>query len=155
MLKDIKISNNKLNMITLSVIVVFLTYFSTCFGVSINYLNSIRGQIETNTKLYSEQPALEYTYLYFLTDILLDRAAVTEEEQNRYKNKVAQVYQLLDAREEAKRGGVEWLRKVDNQTFCSSITTYLDTDFEAAQCSSIIDGQFRLGYRSSVFSFMY
>lgn len=89
MLKDIKISNNKLNMITLSVIVVFLTYFSTCFGVSLNYLNNIRSQIETNTKLYSEQPALEYTYLYFLTDILLDKAAVTDEEQNRYKNKVA------------------------------------------------------------------
>ena len=38
MLKDIKVSNNKLNMITLSVIVVFLTYFSTCFGISLNYL---------------------------------------------------------------------------------------------------------------------
>ncbi len=39
MLKDIKVSNNKLNMITLSVIVVFLTYFSTCFGISLNYLS--------------------------------------------------------------------------------------------------------------------
>jgi hypothetical protein len=39
MLKDIKVSNNKLNMITLSVIVVFLTYFSACFGVSLKYLN--------------------------------------------------------------------------------------------------------------------
>lgn len=155
MLKDIKISNNKLNMVTLSVIVVFLTYFSTCFGVSLNYLDTIRGQIETNTKLYSEQPALEYTYLYFLTDILLDKAALSTEEQTRYKDKVTQVYQLLDAREEAKRGGVEWLRKVDNQTFCSAIGQYMDTDFERAQCPTIIDGQFRLGYRSSVFSFMY
>lgn len=39
MLKDIKISNNKLNMVTLTVILVFLTYFSTCFGVSLSYLN--------------------------------------------------------------------------------------------------------------------
>lgn len=54
MLKDIKISNNKLNMVTLSVIVVFLTYFSTCFGVSLNYLNEISNQVDTNTKLYSE-----------------------------------------------------------------------------------------------------
>lgn len=114
MLKDIKISNNKLNMVTLSVIVVFLTYFSTCFGVSLNYLNSIRGQVETNTKLYSEQPALEYTYLYFLTDILLDNAENTEEEMTRYSKKVTQMYQLLDAREDAKRGGVQWLRNVDN-----------------------------------------
>jgi hypothetical protein len=72
MLKDIKVSNNKLNMITLSVIVVFLTYFSTCFGISLKYLSEIQGYVETNTKLYSEQPALQYTYLYFLTDILLD-----------------------------------------------------------------------------------
>jgi hypothetical protein len=41
MLKDIKVSNNKLNMITLSVIIVFLTYFSTCFGISLNYLSQI------------------------------------------------------------------------------------------------------------------
>ena len=41
MLKDIKISNNKLNFVTLTVILVFLTYFSTCFGVSISYLNQI------------------------------------------------------------------------------------------------------------------
>ena len=41
MLKDIKISNNKLNMVTLSVILIFLTYFSVCFGVSMNYLNQI------------------------------------------------------------------------------------------------------------------
>jgi hypothetical protein len=41
MLKDIKVSNNKLNMITLSVIVVFLTYFSICFGISLNYLGKI------------------------------------------------------------------------------------------------------------------
>ncbi len=72
MLKDIKISNNKLNMVTLSVILVFLTYFSTCFGISLSYLNQIQSQVQTNTQLYSEQPALQYTYLYFLTDILLD-----------------------------------------------------------------------------------
>jgi hypothetical protein len=35
------------------------------------------------------------------------------------------------------------------------ISPYLDTDFERTHCSTIIDGQFRLGYRSSVFSFMY
>jgi hypothetical protein len=35
MLKDIKISNNKLNIVTLSVIFVFLTYFSVCFGISL------------------------------------------------------------------------------------------------------------------------
>lgn len=39
MLKDIKVSNNKLNMVTLGVILVFLTYFSTCFGISLNYLS--------------------------------------------------------------------------------------------------------------------
>lgn len=72
MLKDIKISNNKLNMITLSVILVFLTYFATCFGVSLSYLSQIKDNVEIDTQLYSEQPALQYTYLYFLTDILLD-----------------------------------------------------------------------------------
>ena len=72
MLKDIKISNNKLNMVTLSVILVFLTYFATCFGVSLSYLGQIKDNVEINTQLYSEQPALQYTYLYFLTDILLD-----------------------------------------------------------------------------------
>ena len=92
MLKDIKISNNKLNMVTLSVIVIFLTYFSTCFGVSLNYLNDISNQVDTNTKLYSEQPALEYTYLYFLTDILLDNSAKSNEERNRYLQKVTQMY---------------------------------------------------------------
>jgi hypothetical protein len=35
------------------------------------------------------------------------------------------MYTLLDAREEAKRGGNEWLKKVDNQTFCSAINKYL------------------------------
>lgn len=89
MLKDIKISNNKLNLITLTVILVFLTYFSTCFGVSLQYLNQIRAQVQTNTELYSEQPALQYSYLYFLTDILLDNSATTEEETTRYSKKVA------------------------------------------------------------------
>ena len=59
MLKDIKISNNKLNFVTLTVILVFLTYFSTCFGVSVSYLNQISSQIKTNILLYSEEPALE------------------------------------------------------------------------------------------------
>jgi|LauGreDrversion4_2_1035121.scaffolds.fasta_scaffold332189_1 hypothetical protein len=49
MLKEIKISNNKLNLITLSVILIFLAYFSTCFGVSISYLNQISNQVSTNT----------------------------------------------------------------------------------------------------------
>ena len=49
MLKDIKISNNKLNMVTLSVILIFLTYFATCFGVSLSYLNQISSQVTTNT----------------------------------------------------------------------------------------------------------
>jgi len=80
MLKDIKISNNKLNMVTLSVILIFLAYFSTCFGVSLQYLSQINSQIQTNTQLYSEQPALQYTYLYFLTDILLDGSETTDEE---------------------------------------------------------------------------
>jgi hypothetical protein len=44
--------------------------------------------VSTNTKLYSEQPALEYTYLYFLTDILLDATATTELEQTRYLKEV-------------------------------------------------------------------
>lgn len=35
MLKEIKIGNNKLNIITLSVILVYLVYFSTCFGISL------------------------------------------------------------------------------------------------------------------------
>lgn len=52
--------------------------------------------------------------MYFLTDILLDSSAKTSEERNRYLQTVTQMYTLLDAREEAKRGGVEWLRKVDN-----------------------------------------
>jgi hypothetical protein len=132
MLKDIKISNNKLNMVTLSVIMVFLTYFSTCFGVSLSYLGQIKSQIETNTKLYSEQPALQYTYLYFLTDLLLDTSQTTDQEWNRYTLKNAEVYQLMDAREDAKRKGVEWLRRVDNATFCAEIHQYLDTEFEFA-----------------------
>jgi hypothetical protein len=114
MLKDIKVSNNKLNMITLSVIIVFLTYFSTCFGISLNYLSQIETYVEDNTKLYSEQPALQYTYLYFLTDILLDKNSTTQYEQERYQKKVQQMYKLLEARESAKRGGVQWLKKVDN-----------------------------------------
>jgi len=61
----------------------------------------------------------------------------------------------LDSREEAKRSGVDWLKKVDNQTFCESIKEFIDTPFEQSQCNSILDGKFRLGYRSSVFSFMY
>ena len=77
MLKDIKISNNKLNFVTLTVILVFLTYFSTCFGVSISYLNQISSQINTDIQLYSQEPALEYTYLYFLTDLLLDNSSVS------------------------------------------------------------------------------
>jgi hypothetical protein len=35
MLKDIKISNNKLNITTLAVILIYLIYFSTCFGISL------------------------------------------------------------------------------------------------------------------------
>lgn len=41
MLKDIKVSNNKLNMVTFGVIIIFLAYFSTCFGISLNYLSQI------------------------------------------------------------------------------------------------------------------
>lgn len=62
---------------------------------------------------------------------------------------------MLEAREAAKRGGTEWLRRVDNATFCEAISEFLQSDFEKEQCSVILDGQFRLGYRSSVFSFMY
>ena len=66
------------------------------------------------------------------------------------------MYKLLDARESAKRSGsVEWLKKVDNTTFCSSIEPFVDDPFERSQCNLIMDGKFRLGYRSSVFSFMY
>jgi hypothetical protein len=65
------------------------------------------------------------------------------------------MYKLLDAREAAKRAGVSWLKQVDNETFCSSIEPYIDSSFERTQCNNILDGQFRLGYRSSVFSFMY
>jgi len=65
------------------------------------------------------------------------------------------MYKLLDARESAKRGGVSWLKKVDNTTFCQSIQSYILDEFEKTQCSKIMDGQFRLGYRTSVFSFMY
>jgi len=90
-----------------------------------------------------------------LTDILLDDTETTIYENERYSKKVDQVYKLLDSREEAKRSGVEWLKKVDNQTFCQSINDFIDTPFEKSQCNSILDGQFRLGYRSSVFSFMY
>jgi hypothetical protein len=54
MLKDIKVSNNKLNMVTLGVILVFLTYFSTCFGISLNYLSQIDSYVTTQTKLYAE-----------------------------------------------------------------------------------------------------
>jgi len=54
MLKDIKVSNNKLNMVTLGVILIFLTYFSTCFGISLNYLSQIDSYVTTQTKLYAE-----------------------------------------------------------------------------------------------------
>ena len=130
MLKDIKVSNNKLNMVTLGVILIFLTYFSTCFGISLNYLSQIQTYVSTQTKLYSEQPALEYTYLYFLTDILLDDTSASTYEQERYSKKVDQVYKLLDSREEAKREGVEWLKQVDNQTFCDTINDFIDSPFE-------------------------
>lgn len=114
MLKEIKISNNKLNMVTLAVISIFLTYFSTCFGVSLSYLDQISSSVTTNTQLYSEPPALEYTYLYFLTDILLDSSETTTDQQTRYASKVQEMYLLLDDREAAKRGGNSWLQQVDN-----------------------------------------
>jgi hypothetical protein len=52
--------------------------------------------------------------LYFLTDILLDKNSTTQYEQERYQKKVQQMYKLLEARESAKRGGAQWLKKVDN-----------------------------------------
>ena len=51
-LTGIKISNNKLNLTTFGVIVLFLTYFSVCFGVSLKYMNQINGYITTYTHLY-------------------------------------------------------------------------------------------------------
>jgi hypothetical protein len=45
-------------MVTLSVILIFLAYFSTCFGISLNYLSQIQGYVDSHTKLYSETPAL-------------------------------------------------------------------------------------------------
>jgi len=130
MLKDIKISNNKLNIVTLTVILLFLAYFSACFGVSINYLNTIANQVTTNAQLYQEQPALQYTYLYFLTDILLDSSETTPDQQTRYQNMVTSVYSLLDDREQAKINGNNWLLSVDNATFCSVINNYISTAFE-------------------------
>jgi len=49
MLKQIKIGNNRLNIITLAVIAIYLTYFSTCFGISLQYLSMIKDQITMNT----------------------------------------------------------------------------------------------------------
>ncbi len=110
MLKEIKISNNKLNLITLSVILIFLAYFSTCFGVSISYLNQISNQVSTNTQLYSESPTLQYSYLYFLKDILLDNSTNSDlTDPERYNITVTQVYELLGERESAKRKGNSWL----------------------------------------------
>ena len=40
------------------------------------------------------------------------------------------MYKLLEARESAKRGGVQWLKKVDNTTFCQSIEPFITDDFE-------------------------
>ena len=42
MLKEIKIGNNKLNIILLAVILIYLTYFSTCFGISLQYLSMLK-----------------------------------------------------------------------------------------------------------------
>lgn len=60
----------------------------------------------------------------------MDDTATTNYEQERYSKKVDQVYKLLDSREEAKRSGVEWLKQVDNQTFCNTINEFIDTPFE-------------------------
>jgi hypothetical protein len=57
MLKDIKVSNNKLNMVTLGVILIFLTYFSACFGISLNYLSQIDSYV-TTLKSWSDNLAL-------------------------------------------------------------------------------------------------
>ncbi len=65
------------------------------------------------------------------------------------------MYSYLESRESAKRSGIEWLKRVDNTTFCQAVSPYLTLDFEKKECDGFGDSQFRLGYRSSVFSFMY
>jgi len=42
-----------------------------------------------NTKLYAMAPTLQYSYLYFLTDLLTDNGNKTIEETYRYQNKIA------------------------------------------------------------------
>lgn len=74
MLKNVKISNNKLNITTLAVILIYLAYFTTCFGISLQYLSEIKTQISMNTQLYSMAPTLQYSYLYFMNDLLSDNS---------------------------------------------------------------------------------
>lgn len=82
-------------------------------------------------------PTLQYSYLYFMNDLLSDNAQTDPKDLARYNSTIAEVFSLLQDRQSAKQIGlgVDWLLSVDNATFCQMVSPELDDQWEKNLCN--------------------
>jgi hypothetical protein len=76
MFKQIRVKNNRINTVTLSVILCFLAYFSFSFGINHIYVDDLRNAINDVNEIYSLHPTYLNTFFVFMYDVINNKTMI-------------------------------------------------------------------------------
>eukprot|EP00347_Sterkiella_histriomuscorum_P019286 403342226 len=171
MFKDIKVKNSKINLITLLVIFLFISYFATSFIVNNKFITEIHESIDYQYELYQEKHSIQYAFLYFIAQVMKNQTIYEPYENNasNYKQSYFQGYiqniqniqPLKDKLKKFNKTGVlqgpaiTYLEGIEKDDFCNQVSPYLDNDYYKEQCKYIGDGTFKLGLKHTINSIIY
>ncbi|CDW76577.1 pas domain s-box family protein [Stylonychia lemnae] len=167
MFKDIKVQNSKINMITLFVIMIFISYFATSFAVNRNYIDDIQEGIDYQYELYSEKHSLQYVFLYFVQE-LMQNTVLTYENNGQttsyissYVTNIQNVQQLKEKFKRQNSTGLlsgiasNYIDLIEREPLCDTIQEYLEDQFSRTQCRYIGDGTLKLGMKHTINMILY